>query len=420
MKGRRWMLVLGAWGVAAAMAGMLAGMTAGMAAMLAGCGRGAAERVNAVVVSRGDVRLTLPFQGELEARRMEMIAVRLQGAAVLTELAAEGTRVEAGELLARFDSAQIEQDLTRLENEWVRARQELDSLEKAELPLELIEMDAKRSEAQAELEAEERFLEAARDLAERGVMSAGELVQQEEKIAALRERGKQLDVRMELTKKHVHAARLAKAQAALAAAEAQRQFSARQMELSEVRAPVAGVVTLVPLSIGGEYRAAHVGDTLYRNQVFMCLPDPSEFVVRGYVGEAELPWVRPGHPLTAAPVAFPEALLTGRVESIGGMAQTRPGQPLWRKYFPVQIALEDCPDYLPVGISVRAEILAGVATNVLRVPREAVEWRDGGAWVRVLLADGREEPRPIEAGLADATHVEVRAGLEEGMRVLAP
>ena len=146
MKGRRWMLVLGGWGVAAAMAGMLAGMTAGMAAMLAGCGRGAAERVNAVVVSRGDVRLTLPFQGELEARRMEMIAVRLQGAAVLTELAAEGTRVEAGELLARFDSAQIEQDLTRLENEWVRARQELDSLEKAELPLELIEMDAKRSE----------------------------------------------------------------------------------------------------------------------------------------------------------------------------------------------------------------------------------------------------------------------------------
>lgn len=86
----------------------------------------------------------------------------------------------------------------------------------------------------------------------------------------------------------------------------------------------------------------------------------------------------------------------------------------------MQIALEDCPDYLPVGISVRAEILAGVATNVLRVPREAVEWRDGGAWVRVLLADGREEPRPIEAGLADATHVEVRAGLEEGMRVLAP
>lgn len=391
-----------------------------IAVWLAGCARNPAGATRTAVVTRGDVRLTMPFLGELETRRMDLIAVGLQGSAVLTELAAEGTRVEAGDVVARFDSAQIQQDLTRQENDWTRARQELDSLEKAELPLELMEMDTQRREAQAELEAEERFLESARNLAARGLMSAGEIAQQESKIMALRERGQQLDARMELTRTHVHAARLAKARAALSAAEAQRQFTARQVELSDIRAPVPGVVTLVALNINGEFRTAHVGDTLYRNQVFMCLPDPSEFVLRGFVGEAELPWVRPGNPMTAVPVAFPELHLSGQVERIGGMAQTRPGQPAWRKYFPVQIALDQCPSNLPVGISVRAEILAGVATNVLCVPRAAVEWREGMAWVQVSSADGNVQARPIELGLADATQVEVRAGLAEGMRIVVP
>ena len=175
-----------------------------------GCGRGAAEAPRTVAVARGPVRMALPFRGELEARRVETISVGVQGSAVLAELVPEGTRVEAGDLLARFDASQIEQDLARQENELVRARQELDSLEKAELPLELLELETKRLEARSELEAEERFLESVRDLAGRGLMAPEEVAQQEAKVAALKTRGEQLDVRLELTQKHVHAAPLAR------------------------------------------------------------------------------------------------------------------------------------------------------------------------------------------------------------------
>ena len=100
-----------------------------LAALLwTGCGRGAAEAPRTVAVARGPVRMALPFRGELEARRVETISVGVQGSAVLAELVPEGTRVEAGDLLARFDASQIEQDLARQENELVRARQELASL----------------------------------------------------------------------------------------------------------------------------------------------------------------------------------------------------------------------------------------------------------------------------------------------------
>ena len=383
---------------------------------LCGCGRETAVAPRTAVAARGAIRMAIPFQGELEARRVETIAVGVQGSAVLSELVPEGTRVEIGDRLARFDASQIEQDLARQENELVRARQELESLEKAELPLELLDMESKRMDAQTELAAEERFLESARNLAERGLMSEGEVAQQEAKVAGLKTRGEQLDTRIELTKKHVHAARLAKARAALAAAERQRDFTASQLALCEVRAPVAGTAVLVPLPVGGEYRTAHVGDTLFRNQAFLCLPDPAEHVVRGYVGEAELPWVKPGSAVEAVPAAFPEVKLSGRVEHVGGMAQTRPGQPAWRKFFPVQIALDPISEPLPVGISVRADVVAGESADALLLPREAIEWRGGRSFVR--MASGGETE--VKTGLADAARIEIVSGLAEGDEVWLP
>ena len=393
------------------------GFAGGLLALaLAGCGREAAVAPRTAVVARGAIRMAIPFQGELEARRVETIAVGVQGSAVLSELVPEGTRVEKGDRLARFDASQIEQDLARQENELVRARQELESLEKAELPLELLDRESKRMDAQAEVAAEERFLESARSLAERELMSESEVAQQEQKVAGLKTRGEQMDTRIELTKKHVHAARLAKARAALEAAERQRDFTASQLALCEVRAPVAGTAVLVPLPVGGEYRTAHVGDTLFRNQAFLCLPDPTEHVVRGYVGEAELPWVKPGSAVVAVPAAFPDVKLSGRVESVGGMAQTRPGQPAWRKFFPVQIALDPISEPLPVGISVRADVVAGEASNALTLPREAVAWRGGQSFVR--KASGEETE--VKTGLADAARIEIVSGLAEGDEVALP
>ena len=389
------------------------------AGVLAGCGpRG--EEPRTATVERGTLRMAVPFQGVLEARRLELVAVGVQGSAALVEIAAEGARVEKGDLLARFDSSRIEQDLARQESEAVRARQELESLEKAELPLEWLDMAARLADAHAEREAEEEFLETARDLAGRGLMSAGEVAQQERKVEALRERAEQLETRMELTREHVHAARLAKARAALDAAERQRAFTARQLELCEVRAPSAGTVALVPLPVGGDYRTAQVGDTLFHNQVFLCLPDPAEHVVRGFAGEADLPWIRPGRTVDAVPVAFPGVRLAGVVETVGAMAQTRPGQPSWRKFFPVQIALEPLPEPLPTGLSVRAEIAAGEAADALWVPREAVEWSGAQARVRRRTAGGDSEAVAVDTGLADAFRVEIRSGLAEGDRVFLP
>lgn len=373
-----------------------------------------------VPVERRDIRQTLPFQGELEARNMLQIAVGLQGSAVLAEIVPEGTHVRRGDVLARFDSSQIEQDLARQENECVRTRQELESLEKAELPLELLELESQRADLLAELEAETAFLETAQDLADRGLMTESEVLRQREKLDALRVRADRAGTRLRLTSDHLHAARLAKARAALEAAERQRDFTARQLALCEIRSPADGTVSHVPLPVGGEYRTAHVGDSLFRNQVFLCIPQDADCVVRGYVEESALPCIRPGAPAVAVPAAFPDLRLPGHVESVGAMARTRPGQPVWRKYFPVAIALDSLPRELPAGLTVHVEVTAGEATAALSVPRAALEERDGRLWVERRTPSGDTASVSVDIGWTDSERAEIRSGLSEGDFVRCP
>ena len=164
----------------------------GVAAVVAGCGRevgggtvGDGEWLRA---ERGEVRPWVAVAGVAAPRRVERIASKLQGAGVLVELAAEGSRVAAGDVVARFETSQLEQDLARQEGEVERARQELASLEKAELPLEVLELEAKVGESESELAGEEAFLEVAGDLAGRGLMGDGEVERQQERAEGVRAR----------------------------------------------------------------------------------------------------------------------------------------------------------------------------------------------------------------------------------------
>lgn len=383
----------------------VAAMAAAMAAA-AGCGQrsdggdGAATWQRA---ERGEVRPWTAVAGEVQPRRVERIASKLQGAGVLVELAKEGERVEAGAVVARFETSQLEQDLARQEAEVERARQEVSSLEGAELPLEILELEASVGDAEGELESEKAFLETSEGLAGRGLMGEGEIERQKERVAAVEQRLERQRKRLELTQKELHPARLGKARAALAAAEAARDFTKGQLALCEVRAEGGGVVSLVALPLGGELRTADVGDTVYRNQTFMTLPDIGEMVAETWVGERD--WGRIEVGARAEVEAAGGGRVEGVVESVGRIAHD--GR------YPVRIALEDAIEW-PAGMSVVAKVAGAAATNVVRVRRSALLWTDGRPWLWGQGDDGAPVRRDVTLGILDGEWAEVVDGLAEG------
>ncbi|MEK6572242.1 MAG: efflux RND transporter periplasmic adaptor subunit, partial [Bacteroidota bacterium] len=54
----------------------------------------------------------------------------------------------------------------------------------------------------------------------------------------------------------------------------------------------------------------------------------------------------------------------------------------------------------------------------LTVPERVVTFRRDSAFVKILLAPGKDEERYIKTGLSDAISIEVVQGLKEGDEVL--
>lgn len=386
---------------------VLGWLAAAALAFAAGCGvraDGGGEAAAWQRAGRGTVRPWTAAAGEVQPRRVERIASKLQGAGVLVELAKEGERVPPGGVVARFETSQLEQDLARQEGEVERARQELASLEGAELPLEILDLEAAAGESEAEWAAEASFLATAEGLAARGLMGEGEVERQKERVAAAAQRLERQRKRLGLTREELHPARLGKARAALAAAEAARDFTKGQLALCEVRAEGGGVVSMVALPLGGELRAAEVGDTVYRNQTFMALPDVGEMVAETWVGERDWGRIEAG---ARAEVEAPGVggRAEGVVESVGRIAHG--GR------YPVRVALEGAIDW-PAGMSVVAKVAGAEATDVVRIRRASLQWSDGRAWVWAKGPDGAPVRRELALGLLDGEWAEVVDGLAEG------
>jgi multidrug efflux pump subunit AcrA (membrane-fusion protein) len=368
------------------------------------------------VVTRGEFTVYSTHDGIVESRRMTTISSRYQGAATLVELAEEGRRVKAGDVLARFDASEIETRMMKLEQELAIARSELDALKNAELPLQRTTLELALEDANRKLEAERSYLEDSIDLRRDNMVSEQEVLLQRRKVRNLEAEAEKARLELELTSDFLHPAALSKAKTAVFTAEQSLNVAREQLRNSQILAPAAGVVVYKPLSLGSEFRRVRIGDTLYPNQPFMVLPDMSDLVVALDVPEAELQSVPPGASCLVLPVSYPDLRLTGSVESIGAIAQSIPGKPAWQKYFHVTIGIPGSDPRVRPGMSVVARIVSYRNDNALLVPRRAVSWSGDRARVRVF-SDGGFEDRSVVPGKANLGEYEILDGLAVGDRV---
>ncbi len=381
-----------------------------------GCGAPSEGAAAEAVVTSGEFSAWSVYDGVLDARRVEAVMSKLNGPVTITDLVPEGTAVKKGDLLARFDCAPIEGDLVKFEHDGTLAKLQLESLEKAELPMELLDLQTQALEARFNYNSEKQYLEDSRPLLEKQLISQQELQQQELKVQGLKSKLDQIESRLKLTTEHLHPSKLERARADLATAEQQLKTARAFLDKCSLKAPSDGQVAYSPLNVGGEFRTVRVGDTVYKNQTFMYIPDMSELVVRCYVPEADLSRVQPGMTAIVAPVAYPASGLTGAVESVSAMAQARPGYPGWQKYFHVVIGLEGTDPRLRTGISVNVSVLSSSKARAVLIPRTAVRWADRRPVCRVLGGRGPEE-RELELGAANDQYYEVVRGVEPGERV---
>lgn len=433
-----------------------------------------------VEATRGDVAVALVEPGTLHAARSVTLASEIRSnRAKIVSLLPDGSWVEPGEVVLQFDRTPFEEerlqalaDVRDAEAATVRSEQERklqiakaeESLESARHSVRLARLNLEAFEKgtgalnvrEAEVRAAEVDAELARargDLADmermlgRGFVSAEEVDRQRGRVEELeRQNGLQAD-RLR-TARDIHYPRdlerarnqLEEAEDAAARAEGvlyytreyyravrasaeRKEESSRetlrqvdeQLAKTEITSPLAGFLVLQDIPLENGKRRPQVGDSVWSGVPIATVPDLSQMQVTTYVREVDLHRVRMGLEADIAVEAYPDLRLRGRIGHIGSLAEDVTDSP-W-KFFPVTVVLTGTDGRLRPGMSTRVEFELARAQDVVVAPADAV-FRRGDRNVAYVRRGGSTVERELLLGLANETHVEVRAGLDGGERLL--
>jgi multidrug resistance efflux pump len=353
------------------------------------------------------------YQGQLESNAVSTIMSGFHGTATIVHIALEGERVSKGDVLVRFDSSALERELVKLERDVTLARLELNGLEKAELPLELKNIEVELTKVRLDHETEAQYLAESIKLAREGLVSDQEVKKQKLKVDEITAELDTLVMQKHLTEEYLHPSKIEKARATLDSAEQEYELTRQQLEESIIRAPMNGVTSYRPINVGGEFRVVRIGDTVYPNQPFMVIPNINDLVIRIEIPENELSRVQEGNKVLVYPVAFPRLKLNGVVRSVGAVAQSSPLHPAWQKYFRATIDLEDINPRLRPGMGVTANIFSYSNKDATVIPRATVSWENGQPFAEVVNGS-KVEKRLLELGMSNNELFEVVAGVSPG------
>lgn len=183
-----------------------------------------------------------------------------------------------------------------------------------------------------------------------------------------------------------------------------------------IRAPRPGYVVHASRSRRRRRRSRTIreGESVSENQAILIMPDRDHLAATVNIHETDIRKVKVGQKAFVKVEALPDRKLPGTVKEICAVASAIDARlnPEIRVY-QVDVALDEIPAELTVGMTATAEIVVADLDDALTVPIEAVVQR-GGDHVCVVARPEGPQVRTIEVGHATAGRVEVRSGLEEG------
>jgi multidrug efflux pump subunit AcrA (membrane-fusion protein) len=346
------------------------GVTAGVWATIVPTGEAA---IPVAPVQRGKVDVKVRAVGDIRASRsVQVFAPPAGGTLTIVALAATGARLETGDVVVEFDSAdqvfaleQARSDLALAEQEIVKAEAQAAvqtaedevALLKARFTVRRAELDASGNELIGALVAKQNLLlleEARQKLAQLERDVTGRRASSRASTNVLRERAN-------------------KSRVAVAVAE-------RNIQNLSVVAPFDGFVTVRQnmMAMGGIIFSGsvmpdfRVGDSAFAGNVIADLVDTSRVEVTAKLSERDRANVEVGQPTTVAIDGVPAAVLDGKVRAVSSVASRRAFESGGTRQFDIAFDILKSPSQVWPGTSGAITISGATFDDALHVPRSAV------------------------------------------------
>jgi multidrug resistance efflux pump len=200
----------------------------------------------------------------------------------------------------------------------------------------------------------------------------------------------------------------------------------KQLEASTITAPTDGLVVYATSmqrmmwgGMMGEGPMA-IGRQVYPNELIMVLPDTSEMVASVQVHEALASKIKPGLAATVKVDAAGGKTYSGKVASIGVLAESGGWRDPNLREYTVKIALDTGGagvGALKPSMRCESEIVMGKVDDAATVPIQSV-FNEGMLRYVYTLEGGKYTKRPVKLGRLSEKFAEIGAGLNIGEKVL--
>lgn len=367
-------------------------------------------------VAPGRLTRDLRVSGTTQAVHSQVIRVpRIRGASfmkILVNIVASGTKVNKGDVLATFDDTQ-------------ELQAALDDKATYEASVHQVANQAAVNKANAETRA------AALKQAQTNLGNAELELSKGPVLTEIQLKSDQINV----TNGKADVASIEKQNALMAKADAAQlhvlQLQSEQakvnwerdeanVEALTIRAPISGMVGLVPVRRSDGMGPAEPGDQLFSGQELLRIFDPTNMEVNAQINEADDATLTPGMKGTLTLDAFPGVVLPVHLLTASPVAVATGGFGDTVRTFSALFHVDAANAKLLPDLSAAIDLKITSPQSHLLVPRRAVHFRTSQPYVIVQAADGQWKQQKVQLGNFDNQQVQILAGLEAGQHVQIP
>ena len=381
-KSRKWLII----GIVVGVAVVL-----GALGLYASSGTTKIDPTKLAKVERADLAKSVVATGKVQP--ITKVELKSKASGIVKQLRVDaGDKVKVGQVLAELDREEIE----------ARVSQARAQLQASEANMKASAADLERAKVDAEgpdVPLLKRAYQRAQNMAKDGVVSASALDDA------------QRNYEMALNKQNVSKAQLIVGNAKVGQAQAQVEQDranlkqlVEQLNYTQIVSPIAGIVLSRDVEVGDAVSSILVlGSSA---TLVMTLGDTSEVYVKGKVDESDIGKVYLGQPARIKVESFKDKTFTGKVTKISPMGVEKDNVTT----FEVRASINNPGGELKANMTANAEVILEEHKKVLQIPEGALVYdKEKQASVEVPDPKGKEGKRKVavKIGISNGAKTEL-------------
>jgi multidrug efflux pump subunit AcrA (membrane-fusion protein) len=304
--------------------------------------------------------------------------------------------VKKGQLLATLENGDLAAAELDNKGSYMAAEAAYATATKAQVPEDAQKAELGVAEAKANLDLNLSIVKSRKQLFAEGAIPGRDLDTAEAALVAAQAAYHAAELHLESVHKVSREAALKSAQGQLTSAEGKYKGAQAQVNYSEIRSPISGVVTDRPL---------FAGETAAAGAPLLTVMDTSSLLAKTHIAQSLAQQLKVGDdasvqaPGVAEPVAAKVSLISPALDPGSTTVE------VWLK-------IDNKAGKLKVGTPVKASITGRTVAQAWKIPAASIlTAQDGGKSVMVVGADGAAHRKTVTLGITDGADVQITSGL---------